>query len=203
MRIDAERNHAEILRAAREVLATRGLDAPMAAIARHAAIGTATLYRRFRSRDALVAAVFETQLETCVRVADEILSDQDPERSFVTLVSRLCLLQAEDRAFTLALLRETRGVGGFDQARRRVEEAIRKVVGRAREAGVVRRDLRWTDVIMVIVANAGLVSTLTDNVDTIRVSRRLTGLLLDAFRPRPDNQGLPTPSESVSSRCDN
>ena len=57
---EAARNHERLMSAAREVLAATP-DAPMAHVASHAGVGVATLYRRYASRDALVA---ETWLES-------------------------------------------------------------------------------------------------------------------------------------------
>ncbi|WAP58497.1 TetR/AcrR family transcriptional regulator [Streptomyces sp. S465] len=50
MRADARRNREQILRAAREVFADQGPDAPLDEIARRAGVGIATLYRRFPRR---------------------------------------------------------------------------------------------------------------------------------------------------------
>jgi AcrR family transcriptional regulator len=53
-RAEAARNDARVLEAAREVLALAP-DAPMAAVARRAGVGVGSLYRRYPSKEALVA----------------------------------------------------------------------------------------------------------------------------------------------------
>ena len=58
LRADAERNRQRIIEAARAVFAEAGLDVPLEAIAQRAGVGIATLYRRFPTRDDLVAASF-------------------------------------------------------------------------------------------------------------------------------------------------
>ena len=55
LRADAERNRERVLSAAREVFAEQGLDASTNEIARRAGVGVATLFRRFPTRDDLVA----------------------------------------------------------------------------------------------------------------------------------------------------
>lgn len=70
MRADATRNRDALLRAARELLVERGLDVPLDAVARHAGVGPATLYRRFADRDALLREVALLSLTECRAVAD-------------------------------------------------------------------------------------------------------------------------------------
>src|SRR5690242_766261 len=104
LRADARRNQERLLVAARAVFAERGIDAPMATVARRAGVGVATLYRRFPNRDALVRAAFAQQMATCTRVFVEALADPDPWRGFRRLVEAVCELQREERGFPAAFL---------------------------------------------------------------------------------------------------
>src|SRR6476659_3112616 len=68
---EAARNHERLARAAREVLAATP-DAPMAQVASRAGVGGATLYRRYASREALVAETWLAsvrEVEAQARVA--------------------------------------------------------------------------------------------------------------------------------------
>lgn len=56
LRIDAARNADRILRAARDVYAELGPDAPIDVIAARAGVGERTLYRRFPSKAGLIRA---------------------------------------------------------------------------------------------------------------------------------------------------
>jgi len=56
LRADAARNRDAIVAVARDVFAEHGLEAPLEAIAARAGVGIATLYRRFPTREKLVAA---------------------------------------------------------------------------------------------------------------------------------------------------
>ena len=51
---EAARNDLKVLEAARDVFATQGWDAPVAAIAARAGVGKAAIYRRWSSKAALV-----------------------------------------------------------------------------------------------------------------------------------------------------
>ncbi|HEY1318923.1 MAG TPA: helix-turn-helix domain-containing protein, partial [Streptosporangiaceae bacterium] len=58
LRRDAERNRQRILKAAAEVFNERGLDVSLDEIARHAGVGVGTVYRRFRTKEELIEALF-------------------------------------------------------------------------------------------------------------------------------------------------
>lgn len=57
LRRDARENRARVLRAARELLAERGVDVEMKELADRAGVGVGTLYRNFPSKEALIDAV--------------------------------------------------------------------------------------------------------------------------------------------------
>jgi AcrR family transcriptional regulator len=62
LRADAEGNRLRILDAAGSVFAERGIDASLEEIADRVGLGIATPYRRFPTREDLVAAVFTAKL---------------------------------------------------------------------------------------------------------------------------------------------
>ena len=62
LRADAERNRRRLLDAARTLFAQRGLEVSLDDIAREAGVGVGTAYRRFRSRDEIVDALFDERL---------------------------------------------------------------------------------------------------------------------------------------------
>ncbi len=72
LRSDARRNRARLLAGARELLVVRGPDVPMDEFARAAAVGVGTLYRRFRSRDELVAEVVAEVIAELLGLADSL-----------------------------------------------------------------------------------------------------------------------------------
>lgn len=59
----AASNRAALIRAATEVFAEQGADAPLSAIAKRAGVGQGVLYRHFRSRGQLAFAAFESNLD--------------------------------------------------------------------------------------------------------------------------------------------
>src|ERR1700733_13001664 len=62
-RADAERNRDRVLEVAKDAFARSGADASLDDIARQAGVGAGTLYRHFPSREALIEAVYRTEVE--------------------------------------------------------------------------------------------------------------------------------------------
>src|SRR5258708_28145482 len=60
---DAKRNRGRILEVAKEVFTRDGAAASLDDIARRSGIGNATLYRHFPTRDALIEAVYRSEVE--------------------------------------------------------------------------------------------------------------------------------------------
>jgi len=180
LRADARENRDRILKAARESFAERGIDVPVAAIARRAGVGVATLYRRFPTRDSLVTEAFAEELTHCVSVLDDGLADPDPWRGFCTVIEKVCLMQAADRGFTQAFLTEFPGQADFALERSRAEENLALLVQRAKDAGGLRQDFAPSDVTLLLLANCGV--TVGSGEEAARASRRLAGYLLQSFR---------------------
>jgi AcrR family transcriptional regulator len=180
LRTDAQLNRDRILDAARDAFAVRGLDVPMAAIARRAGVGVATLYRRFPTRESLITEVFADQLDGCLSLVDDALADPDPWRGFCLAIEKLCAMQVVDRGFSAAFLTAFPDAIDFDKARNRAEEGFAEVVRRAQEAGQLRADFDTSDLALLLQANAGITAGSTEV--ALAASRRLIAYLLQAFR---------------------
>lgn len=86
MRKDAQRNHERILSAAGQVFAELGPTAQVEDVARAAGVGVGTVYRRFGSRDDLVAALVVHRLTAWASQARVALDEADPWEAFSSLV---------------------------------------------------------------------------------------------------------------------
>ena len=62
-RTDAQRNRQRILEVAKEAFARSGANTSLDDIAKQAGVGAGTLYRHFPTRDALLEAVYRTEVE--------------------------------------------------------------------------------------------------------------------------------------------
>ncbi|WP_328649217.1 TetR/AcrR family transcriptional regulator [Amycolatopsis sp. NBC_00348] len=188
LRRDARLNRERIVEVAHDLFARRGLDVPMAAVARHAGVGMATLYRRFPTKEALVGEVFSHQFDTCVSVVDDALADPDPWRGFVTLVEKVGEMQACDRGFSVAVATAFPADVAAERALGRVTELI----DRAKAAGELRADFAVTDLALVLMANDGV--TTDSPAATRTASRRLVAYLLNSFRAEHAGVPLPPPA---------
>ena len=77
-RADARRNERTLLDAAAAVFVESGVDAPVRDIAARAGVGMGTIYRHFPTRADLVVAVYEHQIEACVKAGDDLLARRTP-----------------------------------------------------------------------------------------------------------------------------
>ncbi|GIF72376.1 TetR/AcrR family transcriptional regulator [Asanoa siamensis] len=181
LRADAERNRRQLVDAARAIFAARGLDAPLDDIARRAKVGNATLYRRFPRRRDLVGAVFVEPLREVVAAARSALDDPDPWSAFARHLTYLCELQATDRALAELLTARMSEVDELDDLRDIAFDYLTALIDRARTAGAIRAEVDHADVVLILMANAGLVErTATSAPDAWR---RHLAYVLDGLRP--------------------
>jgi AcrR family transcriptional regulator len=180
LRADAANNRRRILDAARAVYAERGIDAPLDEIARRAAVGNATLYRRFPTRHSLIAAVFEDRLAEYARVAEEALRAPDPWAGFCGFTERVCEMQAADRGLSDVLTLTFLAARGADTQLERAYDAFAELVRRAQAAGQLRPDFVTEDFILLIMANAGVVRG--TGAAAPAVLKRFVALILDGCR---------------------
>jgi AcrR family transcriptional regulator len=147
LRADARRNRDAMLVAARKVFAEQGLDAPMDLIARTAGISRATQHRHFPTRDSLVRAIFDDNMETLERLAREL---EDRAGAYVELLLATVEILIRQRSFVE--LFDQRTVS--DDVKRDIADRFLAIVAeplrRAQEAGRVRADLRPDDTLLLL-----------------------------------------------------
>lgn len=192
LRADAVRNRELLLRTAREVFSKRGLDATLDEIARQAGVGIGTVYRRFPSKEALIEALFEDQLDRMFALATTYLERVDTWDGFVSVMQAFTAEMAADRGLREVLLANTFGRDHLARARERFVPAMDAIVHRAQAAGVLRADIRPTDVPM-IEAMLGGVEVFAQRVRPDLYQRYLT-IILDGLRARPGLTPLPQPA---------
>jgi AcrR family transcriptional regulator len=75
---DAERNREHILEVVKAAFTRSGADASLDDIAKQAGVGPGTLYRHFPMRDALIAAVYHTEVEKLATAQHELSANLPP-----------------------------------------------------------------------------------------------------------------------------
>jgi AcrR family transcriptional regulator len=190
LRVDAVRNRARIVAAAREVFAERGLAVPMEEVARRAGVGVATLYRRFPTRADLIAGAFEAKMAAYADAVAGALAEPDPWRGFCGYVERACAMQAEDRGFTNVLTMTFPTARRFEAARVRAYQGWVELIERAKAVGRLRADFVPEDLVMLLMANAGVIAATADAAP--HTWRRFVGYCIQAFAAGPA-EPLPEP----------
>jgi AcrR family transcriptional regulator len=179
-RADAERNRDRILEVAKEAFTQFGADASLDDIAKQAGVGAGTLYRHFPSREALIEAVYRTEMAKLAATARS-LSDTLPPLEAL----RAWLLLFVDGIATKKVIAPVLNtlVGGasqiFESSRDQMWEAIRLLVKRAVKSGDIRKDLDPLDLLRALI---GVANVATD-ADWQQSAKRLVDILIIGSRP--------------------
>jgi len=192
LRSDAARNRAVLVAAAREVMAERGLEAPLDEIARRAGIGNATLYRRFPRRIDLIAAVFADRMADHARAVQTALDAPDPWEGLRGYLEAVADLQIHDRGIADLITMDVSMAPGIEALRQHAIRGLVTVIERAKAAGALRADATPEDVLVILQANAGLATRARPA--ERQASRRLIHLLLDGLRREAATAGPTAPS---------
>jgi AcrR family transcriptional regulator len=169
MRADAARNRHKLLTAAAEEFASRGPDASLEAIAKRAGVGIGTLYRHFPTRDALVAAAYEAEVEDLRAAADTLLEQLPADRALEQWMDRFIDYTATKRGMAAALDADVKAAQSG-----KIRGAVETLRAAGVEAGVLRADVDADDVRAMM----GAVWQITD----AERARRMLRVLMDGLR---------------------
>jgi AcrR family transcriptional regulator len=177
-RAEAARNDQRVLEAAREVLAMTP-DAPLALVARRAGVGIGSLYRRYPSKEALVARLC---LEAVLQVEAQARVALDRARSYPwgAFVGFVTGALAEGGALLIAGL-----AGTFTPdeellaASERLQGAVRELLESVQAAGAVRPDVTAEDLALLFRQLRAI--RLDDEQRAFTLRRRYLELTLQAF----------------------
>jgi AcrR family transcriptional regulator len=138
-RVDAQRNRERILEVAKQVFTSRGAEASMDEIAKHAKIGPGTLYRHFPTRDDLLAAVYISEVEKLAEAQKKLSAELPPVEALRAWMLVFIDYLAAKRIIAPALNAMAGGPSRvFQQTIHIMEEAANALASRA----IVSRDLR-------------------------------------------------------------
>jgi AcrR family transcriptional regulator len=166
-RADARRNYERVLSAAREAFAEGGEATALEEIARRAGVGIGTLYRHFPSRQALLEALYTKELEDVCRSAGE-LSSADPWDALRLWFERMIGYLTTKRALNEELSNYLDPDAPlFKQCRGALYEAGEPLLERAQEAGVVRADVAFADVLQMVVGITKIPATEPGQVERV------------------------------------
>jgi AcrR family transcriptional regulator len=195
LRADAERNRDRILAAARRLFAREGIGVSMAAVAREAGVGKATLSRRFATREDLITAVFTDRMDAYATAVADALADPDPWHGFTGFIHAVCAMQAADRGFADVLIMTFPTAKSLEARRAQAYHDFLELITRAKNTSHLRDDFTDRDLPILLMANAGVIAATGDAApDTWQ---RLAGHMLRSYAtpgaPLPPLPDAPQP----------
>ncbi|MEC4572488.1 TetR/AcrR family transcriptional regulator [Streptomyces virginiae] len=182
LRADARRNREKILAAAVRLFTAQGLDTQMERIAKEAGVGSATLYRNFPTREALVEAVYRNELAHLCDAAPALLA-QNPPMEALRAWTRLFLDYVTAKYGMIDALRTIAASGGnpYGPSREMIRAAIGTLMDACATAGSIRTDIGPAD---IAAALEGIALT-SGGTEHRRQAERLLDLTLDGLTIRP------------------
>lgn len=185
-RTDAQRNRELILEVAKDAFTRLGANASLDDIATHAGVGAGTLYRHFPTRDALIEAVYRTEVEKLAAAQRNFAESMPPLEALrawmMLFVDHIAAKQIIAPALNTL-------VGGpsklYESSRSQVRGAIDALVKRAIQSGDIRKDLDPFDLLRALIGVANVASS----PDWEQSARRLVDILIIGSRPVKQARG--------------
>jgi AcrR family transcriptional regulator len=187
-RADAQRNRERILQVAKEIFTRNGAAASLDDIARQAGIGPGTLYRHFPTRDALIEAVYRSEVEKLAAAEQRFAANLPPLEA---LRAWMLLFIDHVSAKTLIIPAMDTVAGGsmrlIEGSRSLIHSAFEASVKRAIASGDLRSDIDPNDFVRALV---GVFHT-TALPGWEPSARRLVDILIAGSRPSPKHPSAP------------
>ena len=177
--MDAQRNRERILEVAKDAFARSGASTSLDDIAKQAGVGAGTLYRHFPTRDALLEAVYRTEVEKLAAAERKFAQTMLPIEAL-----RAWMLLFVDYIATKQIIAPALNtlVGGpskvYEASRAQITGAIHALVGRAIESGEIRGDLDPFDLLRALIG----VSNVASGPDWRQSAKRLVDILITGSR---------------------
>ena len=168
LRADARRNRDALLRAAAASFAA-GDDPTLEKIARDAGVGIGTLYRHFPTREALVEAVYRSELAAVCASVDGLLATHEPAVALRRWMDRYAEFVTTKRGMA-ETFRAMLADGTVATPREAIGHAVGTLLGAGATAGSLRGDVEADDIVTVLV---GIFVATGGSDDRARVGRLL------------------------------
>jgi AcrR family transcriptional regulator len=179
-RADAQRNRERILEIAKEAFTRSGANTSLDDVAKQAGVGAGTLYRHFPTRDALLEAVYRTEVEKLAAAERRLAETMAPREALRAWMMLFVDYIAAKQIIAPAL---NTMVGGpskvFEATVDLIKGAIDALVKRAIKSGDIRPDLDPFDLLRALVG----VSYVASEPGWPQSAKRLVDILLLGSRP--------------------
>ena len=171
LRADARKNRERILSAAEELFLEKGANVSLEEVSKRAGVGIGTLYRRFPTREALLAATSNERflaLAEGSRARDPNITPSELLRDYLEDLARNTIIY-QSLAASIGTVIQC-GTPGCNA----ITEEGNRLLQRGQDAGTIRSDVTYEDLIYVVTA----ISIAIDNDPS---SKSRIGHLVDLF----------------------
>jgi AcrR family transcriptional regulator len=183
-RRDAVANRDRILQAARDILTTDGA-ASLNEIARQAGVGAGTLYRHFPTREALILAVYQRDVQRLCDAVEVMLARHAPLDAFRAWFDRLATYVRLKHGLGEALhTAEAQRI--INDTTAPVTAAVATLLAACEADGSIRPDLDPADVLLVM----GFMWRVGPGSAGVAQAARIRELVIEGMRPRPIQRTL-------------
>ncbi len=180
LRADAARNREKLIETAR-VHFTRGDGSvTMEELARQAEVGIGTLYRHFPAREALVEAVYRTELDALLGEVERLLKRRSALDALRLWMDRYAKFVATKHAMYDTLRHALTHSSTRSETRASIGEALERFLVAGAADGTIRTDIQPEDLTVHLATVVLGVRLSTDP----KQPGRLLDLLIDGLRPR-------------------
>lgn len=174
-RADAQRNRERILEVAKEAFTKSGADVSLDEVAKNAGVGAGTLYRHFPTRDALLEAVYRSEVAKLAAAEHEFAKKMAPIEALRAWMLLFVDYIAAKQIIAPALNTMVGGPSKVFQATSvLVKDAIGALVKRAVDNGDLRPDTEPLDLLRALVG----VSNVPMGGDWKQSAKRLVEILI-------------------------
>lgn len=181
-RSDAQRNRERILEVAKDAFARSGAHASLDDIARQAGVGAGTLYRHFPTREALLEAVYRTEVGKLAAAERKFAETMPPIEALRAWMLLFIDYIAAKQIIAPAL---NTLVGGsskvFEASGAQIKGAIDALVERGIKNGDIRPDIEPLDLLRALVG----VSNVASVPNWPQSAKRLVDILILGSQPIP------------------
>jgi AcrR family transcriptional regulator len=182
-RADGRRNREALLSRAAELIAEQGPGVPLDEIARAAGVGNATLYRHFPDRNSLLHAIAKQVIGLTAEAAERALTEETDSYQALACYLREAVQMRVAwvmPAIAAALDRDDAELAGL---RARSVAAIAKLIVNAQRDGVIRPDVTFGDISLLLIRLARPLPPGQDRAVQDSVAQRHLTILLAGLRP--------------------
>ena len=182
-RADAQKNRERLLAAALKMFTSSKGEVTLSAVAERAGVGIGTLYRHFPTRDALVEAIYRSEVERLSEAAPALLKTMPADKALEEWLARYAGLIAAKRGLMDAV-RSIFGPGteAYTYSRDHMMGAATLLLDAAAKSGAIRSDVDPEDVLLAVAASTW---AFVNDGEWQERTRRVLRLVMDGLRYKP------------------